>query len=95
MLNKPGVNGLSPQHQPHYQPVTYDTYWTVLGSFNNWKIITLSQKSTISESFEEIHHIFLDGISDNMASLVQALNYGYINTTKTTAMGYYEINFVL
>ena len=58
-------------------------YWPVLGPFNNWNIIQLSHKSTPSDSFDEIHQVVLDGISDNMASLVESVNYGAINTTYT------------
>ena len=71
MLDKPWICGLTLQQQPRYQPVTDFSYWPVLGSFNNWNIITLSQKVTTSGSFDNIHKVVLDGISDNMASLVQ------------------------
>ena len=52
LLDKPWVTGFTPQQQPPYQPVTYFTYWAVIGSFNNWNIITLSNKDTTSEAFE-------------------------------------------
>ena len=58
--------------QERYKPVTKCTYWPVLGAFNNWKIIQLSSNSTSSEIFDEIHQVVLDGISDNMASLVES-----------------------
>ena len=58
----------------------------MLGSFNNWNIITLSDKSTTGDAFEDINQVVLDGISDNMASLVQSGKYGTINTTYTTKM---------
>ena len=64
------------------------------GSFKNWNIITLSHKATSNEDFEEIHQIFLDGISDNMASLVQSGKHGAINKTDKTKMVYYVIKFV-
>ena len=41
------------------------------GPLTNWKIIQLSQKSTPSDAFDEIHQVVLDGISDNMALLVE------------------------
>ena len=77
-----------------YRPVTDFSYWPVIGSFNNWNIITLSQKATTSEAFEEIHQVVLDGISDNMASLVQSGKYGSMKTTFTSTMVYYIIKFV-
>ena len=40
MLYKPWIPGLTPKQQPRYQPVINCSYWTVLGSFNNWNIIT-------------------------------------------------------
>ena len=55
------------ENQERYQQVTKCTYWPVLGAFNNWNIIELSSKSTSSNTFDEIHQVVLDGISDNMA----------------------------
>ena len=95
MLDKTWIPGLTPEKQPRYQPVTDCYYWPVLGSFNNWNIILLSQKATTSEAFEEIHKVLLDGISDNMASLVQCGNHGAMNPTYPTTMVYYIINFFL
>ena len=70
MLDKTCIYGIPSDEQELYKPVTKCTYWPVLGSFNNWKIIQLSQKSTPSIKFNEKHQVFLDGISDNMALLV-------------------------
>ena len=55
-----------------------------LGSFNNCKIIQLSHKSTLSDAFDYIHQVVIDGISDNMATLVESGKYGSINTTGTS-----------
>ena len=66
----------------------------MLVPFNNWNIITSSQKATTSEAFEEVNQVVLDGISDNIASLVQSGKYGAINKTYTPIMGYYVIKFV-
>ena len=65
-----------------------------MSCFRNWNIITLSHKATTSEDFEDINRVVLDGISENIASLVKYGNYGVINTTDTTTMGYYVINFI-
>ena len=46
-------------------------------------------QSNILEAFEDISHVFLDEISENMAALVQYGNFGAINTTYTTTMAYY------
>ena len=70
MLDKPWISGIPSEKQERYKPVTKCTYWPVLGEFNNWNIIELSSKSTSSETFDEIHQVVLDGISDNMESLV-------------------------
>ena len=83
MLDKPWISGIPSDKQERYKPVTKCTYWPVLGSFNNWNIIQLSQKSTPSDTFDEIHQVVLDGISDNMASLVESGKYGFRNTTDT------------
>ena len=60
---------------------------------NNWNIIEFSSKSTSSETFDEIHQVVLDGISDNMASSVESVKYGAINTTDTSTNGFYVIMF--
>ena len=94
ILDKPWIRGLTPQQQPRCQPVTDCTYWPVIGSFNNWNIITFSHKATIIEAFGEIYKFILDGISYHMASLVQPCRYGAMNTTDTSTVGYYVIKFV-
>ena len=52
-------------------------------------IIQLSQKSTPSDAFDEIQQVVLDGIRDNVDSLVESGKYGSINTTYTTTNGFY------
>ena len=58
----------------------------MLGSFNNWNIIKFRNKTTPSEQFDEIHKVVIDGISDNMASLIHLGKYGAINTANTTTI---------
>ena len=50
-------------------------------------------KSTSSDTFDEIHQVVLDGISDNMASFVDTGTYGAINTTDTSTNAFYFIMF--
>ena len=69
ILYKPQIYGISSDEQERYKHVTNCTLWLVLWSFNNWKIILLSYKSTPSDAFDEIHQVVIDGISDNMDSL--------------------------
>ena len=83
MLDKHWISGISSDKQERYKPVTKCTYCPVLGSFNNWNIIQLSQKSTPSDAFDEIHQVVLNEISDNTASLFESVKYGAINTTDT------------
>ena len=59
----------------------------------DFNIIQLSSKSNSSDTFDEIHQFVLDGISDNMASLVESVKYGAINTTYTSTNGFYVIMF--
>ena len=73
MLDTTWSPGLSNNEQPCYQPVLECAYWTVLGCLNKWNIIKFTNKGTPSEEFYEIHRILLDGISENMASLVQKI----------------------
>ena len=42
---------------------------------------------------DEIHQVVLDGISDNMASLVESVKYGAINRTDKTTNRFYVIMF--
>ena len=64
------------------------------GSFNNYNIIKLSHIETTCEAFEQIHHVVIDGFSDNMVSFVQFGKYGFMKTTDTSTMGYYLVEFV-
>ena len=69
-------------------------YFPVLCCFNNYNIIKLSHKSTTSDSFEDIHQVVLDDISNNMFGLMKYGKYCAMNTTYPTTMGYYVIKFV-
>ena len=65
----------------------------MLGLFKNCNIIILSHKATICEAFEEIHQFLLDGISNNMALLVQYDKYDVINTRYYRTIGYNVVKF--
>ena len=65
-----------------------------MGSYKNWNIIHLTPKSTPFEVFDEIHQVFIDSISDNMASLVQSGKYGVIYTYDTTTNGISVIQLI-
>ena len=93
MLDKPWISGIPSEKQERYKPVTKFKYWPVLGEFKNNNIIELSSKSNSSETFDAIHQVVLDGISDNMASLVESGKCGAINTTDTSTNGFYVIMF--
>ena len=93
MLDKPWIYGIPSDEKNSYKPVTNFTYWPVLGSFNNCNIIQLSHNSTPSDTFDEVHKVVLDGISDNMASLIESGKYGAINITDTETNGFYVIMF--
>ena len=93
MLDKPWISGIPSDEQERYKPVTKCTYWQVLGSFNNWNIIQLSQKSTPSDTFDQIHQVVIDGMSDNMALLVESGKYGAINTNDTETNWFYVLIF--
>ena len=55
----------------------------------------MSQKSTPSDAFDEIHQVVLDGISDHIASLVESGKYGFIKTTDIVTNLFYVIMFTL
>ena len=56
-------------------------------------MIRISQKSTSSDTFDEIHQVVIGGISDNMALLFGSGKYGAINTTETSTNVFYVIMF--
>ena len=93
MLDKPCISVIPKDKQEHYKPVTKCTYWPVLGPLKNWNIIQLSHKSTPYDTCDEIHQVVLDGISENVASLVASGKYGAIDKTETTTNGFYVIMF--
>ena len=65
-----------------------------MGSYNNCNIILLTPKSTHFEAFDDIHMVVIDGISENMASLVQSGMYVAINTYDTTTNVFYVIKLL-
>ena len=66
----------------------------MVGSFNNWNIIQLNNITTSSEDFDVVYKVVLDGISENMASLVQLGKFSAINEADPTTMIYYVINIL-
>ena len=88
------IGGGANDGAPPNRLLTDFTYCPVLGSSNNWNIIHLTQKSTPFKYFGDIQKVVLDGISDNMASLVQSGMYGVINTYDTTTNGLYVIQYL-
>ena len=94
LLDKPWIYGIPPKKQSLYQPVINCTYWPVLGSYKNWNIIELSPKSIPFEAFDEINKVVLDGISEDMASLVQSGMYSAIYTGVTTTNVFYVTQFI-
>ena len=95
MLDKPWISGIHSTRQARYQPVTNCTYWPVLGPYNTWNIIELTQKQIPYEEFYEINKVVLDGISENMASLVQSGMYGAIYADDNTSNGLYVIQYAM
>ena len=70
MLDKSWEYDVDPTKQPRYQLVFDWTYWDLLVSLNKWNIIQFNNKTTSSEDFDAVHKLVLDGISENMASIV-------------------------
>ena len=95
MLGQPWTPSVPVDQQPRYQPIKYCTHSTVLGSFNNCNIILLSHKATSTEDIDKINKVVLDGISDNMDTLVQTGHYGAMNKTDKNTMGLYVIKLIL
>ena len=65
-----------------------------MGSYKNWNIIELSQKSIPLDAFDNINKVVIDGISESMTSLVQSGMYSTINTYDTTKNGFYIIQLI-
>ena len=66
----------------------------MFGPFNNWNLIKFANKTTWIEYFDTGNKLVLDGISENMASLVHLGKYGAINTADPITMGYYVIKYL-
>ena len=94
MLDKHWIYCIQSTKQARFEPIINCTYWPVLVPYNNWTIIDLTPKSIPSEAFYEIHQVFIDGISENMASLVQSGMYGDIKTYDIISNGFYVIQFI-
>ena len=93
MLYKPCISGIPSDKQERYKTVTNFTHFPVLGPLNNWNITQFSQKSTPYDEFDETNQVVLDGIIDNMASLVESGKYGAINTTGIGKKYFYVVMF--
>ena len=89
-----GFPVFSQQKQARYQPITNCTYLLVLGPYNNCNIIEITPKAITFEAFDEINDVVLDGISENIASLVQSGMYDAIKTADNTSNGFYVIQFI-
>ena len=94
MPDQPWIFVVRSTKQARYQAVVNCTYWSVLSPYNNWNIIHLTPKSIPCEAFDEINQVVLDGISENMASLVQLGMYGAINIDDTKTNKLYVIQFL-
>ena len=93
MLDETCYTGVKTQQQPLYKPVKYWTQWPVLGYLNNWNIFQFSHKRHLVNRLKN-NQVELGGISDSMDVLVQKGKYGAINTTDTTKIECYVINFL-
>ena len=76
------------------EQVNYKLKFIIINSYEHFKLIELTPKSTPFETFDEIHKVVLDGISENMASLVQSVMYSAIKTDDTATNGFYVIQFL-
>ena len=73
MLDKSWISGIPSDKQERYKPVTKCTYLPVLWSLNNCNIIQLSQKSTPSDAFDEIHQVFIENLVQPKSSTFSTL----------------------
>ena len=55
---------------------------------------SILQLNTSREYFDEVHLSVIDGISENIAYLLQKDKYGSINEAGTTKLGYYVVKCV-
>ena len=87
MLDKPRGCGFDPTKKTCCQPVVDCTYWPLLGSSIAGTLFNLQIKQ-YHKDFDEVHNLVLDGISENMSSLLQVGKYGAIDAVYPTTMGY-------
>ena len=93
MLDKPLISGISSDKQELYNLSPSAPTGHYQDPLSIGKLSNCHQKSSSSDTFDEIHQVVLDGISDNMASLVESGKYGAINTTDTPTNLFYVIMF--
>ena len=93
-MDKTCTYGVYPTKQPRCQPIEDWTYWPVLGSINNCNTIHLTNKTKSSQYFGVVHKVVVDGISENMASLLQLLKYSAIDAADPTTIGYYVMKYL-
>ena len=79
--------------QPRYQSAQECVYQSILGSFNDWIIMPFQNKSTSEETFEEVHKIVLNGMTESKAELIFADGYGAVAADDVKTAGYYIVRF--
>ena len=65
--------GVSRTENPYCQHVLYYKNWPMLGTYNNWNIINLTNEYISIEYFDDIQNVFLDLINQHNISNINVL----------------------
>ena len=69
-LNKQLVHCNADEYHPIYVRVDNLFYAPIIDSFNDWKIVTFDNLSTIEDLFDDIHKFILNGIPSHIYSVL-------------------------
>jgi len=81
--------------QPRYKTSTDCQMYEIFEGHNDWKLICLvDTKDSVIDLNDEVHELILQGITERLATRVEAGGYGAVSTDDPEADGYYVLNRV-
>ena len=85
------TNIKDPKKQPRYASVVNCKYRSVLGTYNDWVLMTFQDKGTDKADFKEVRQIVLKGMAQNMSVLVKECNIGAIGCDHAAQENFYVV----
>lgn len=82
------------QEQPRYKASTDCQMYKIFEGLNDWKLIRLvDTKDSDIDLNDEVHELVLEGITERLATRVEAGGYGAVSTDDPEADGYYVLQW--